>query len=144
MNAQQMWELYCEHTGCTGDCDAWAFGAAPDELAQLVLMGVKTATSSAHPLYSVDGEALPRPGEFSVILDGKGQAVCVIQTRKVTVVPFDRVEEDHAWKEGEGDRSLSYWRSVRMSLFTQWMEDAGLVFTPDMPVVCEEFVRVFP
>ena len=52
---------------------AWGFGDAPDQLADLVLKGIKTATASAHDLYFMEGkeEPLPQPGDYSIILDSK-------------------------------------------------------------------------
>ena len=126
------------------DYEAWAFGGDADELARLVLEGVKTATSSAFPLYALEEEPLPEEGEYSVILDGRGNAVCVIRTEKVAAVPFRDVGAEHARREGEGDLSLAYWRQIHEAFFTQELAQAGLAFTPDMPVVCEEFRRVWP
>ena len=77
------------------------------------------------------------------ILDAKENAICVIQTTKVTVVPFHKVSADHAFKEGEGDKSLQYWKDVHEEVFTKWLAEAGLEFTEEMPVVCEEFKVVF-
>ena len=126
------------------DCEAWAFGDDADNLARLVLEGVKTATSSAFPLYELEGEPLPEAGEYSVILDSREEAVCVIQTERVRVVPFQDVGGDHAYREGEGDRSLAYWRAVHERFFTGELARAGLAFRQDMPVVCEEFRRIWP
>ena len=78
-----------------------------------------------------------------MILDSKGAAVCIVQTAKVSVVPFDAVTAEHAYKEGEGDKSLAFWREVHEKVFTEWMKEAGLQFTNDMKVVCEEFVVVY-
>ena len=52
MNADQMWAQYCEVSGTDPATphDVWKFcdgGLAADELADLVLLGRKTATSSA-------------------------------------------------------------------------------------------------
>ena len=144
MTAEELWKAYITENNLA-DCeyDAWAFGVDADLLAQLVAAGEKTATASAYPLYEVDGEDLPAVGEYSVILDSKENAVCVIRTQKVTVVPFAEVTQEHAFKEGEGDKSLSYWRQVHEEVFTQWMEEAGLEFKTDMMVVCEEFSVVY-
>ena len=144
MNAQQMWELFSAGENRDTSYEAWAFGGAPDQLARLTLEGIKTATASAFPLYELEGEELPKAGEYSVILDSREEAVCIIQTTKVYVVPFAEVSEAHAYKEGEGDRSLAYWRRVHEEFFADCMQEAGLSFTPDMKVVCEEFLRVFP
>ena len=34
-------------------------------------------------------------------------------------VPFDEVSKEHAYKEGEGDRSLAYWRDVHEDFFAE-------------------------
>ena len=124
--------------------EAWAFGDAADELAVLVLNGIKTATASAYPLYALEGEDIPKAGQYSVILNSREEAVCIIRTEKVYVVPFHQVDERQAYLEGEGDRSLFYWREVHERFFRSCMAEAGLPFDENMEVVCEEFVRVFP
>ncbi|MGT2924703.1 ASCH domain-containing protein [Streptococcus caviae] len=140
MNAQELWNEYKQINPAIGDeMDAWAFGAEPDLLAQLVLGGVKTATASAYDLYEADNEPLPQAGSYDVILDSHDEAVCIIEITKVTIVPFREVSADHAFKEGEGDRTLTWWRSVHQQLFRQWFADCGLVFTEDSPIVLEEF-----
>lgn len=144
MNAVEMWERFCEKSGIKADYDDWAFGGAPDALAELVLNGIKTATASAYPLYEQEQEPLPKAGDYSVILNTKGEAVCIIRTTKVYVVPFREVSADHAFREGEDDRSLESWREVHRDFFTREMNDEGLSFDEDMPVVCEEFMRVYP
>ena len=113
MKSDQMWQAYKILNQSIGDkIDAWAFGVEADYLAELVLMGQKTATSSAFDLYAVGNEPLPKENELSVILDSKENAICIIETTKVEVIPFKEVSEDHAYKEGEGDRRLTYWREL--------------------------------
>jgi uncharacterized protein YhfF len=123
--------------------EAWAFcggeSEVADRLAGLTLAGTKTATASAVQDYE-DDEPLPRAGDLSVILGCDGEAVCVIQDTRVIVAPFMLVSAYHAWREGEGDRSLAYWRRVHQEAFAS----DGVAFSPDMSVVCEEFVRVWP
>lgn len=141
----QLWQEYLTVNPQAGpEPEAWAFGAVPDELADLVARGIKTATSSAYPLYELEGEEIPQTGGYDIILDSQGNAVCIIKTTKVYVTPFSQVSEEHAWREGEGDRSLSYWRQVHEELFTIWLEEVGLTFSEDMLVVCEEFELVYP
>jgi uncharacterized protein YhfF len=47
---------------------------------------------------------------------------------------FDDVDEQFAYDEGEGDRSLAYWREAHKCYFTR----LGL-FQPDMMLWCERF-----
>lgn len=146
MTGAQMWAAYTAgHPEAAGaDYDAWAFGDDPDGLAALVLAGVKTATASAYPVYEREDEPLPEAGEYSVILNSREEAVCVIRTDRVFTVPFREVDGEQARREGEGDRSLAYWRAVHERFFREEMAASGLVFTEDMPVVCEQFHMVWP
>jgi len=145
MTPKAMWQAYKKINPEIGDViDAWSFGAMADELADLVLCGEKTATSSAYELYKLENEPLPQAGSFDVILDSQDQAVCIVEITKVSVQPFHQVSADHAYKEGEGDKSLAYWRQVHEDFFTEWMREAGLTFTPDSKVVLEEFRKVYP
>ncbi|MGI6263975.1 MAG: ASCH domain-containing protein [Acutalibacteraceae bacterium] len=140
MDAKQMWADF----GGRGEPDAWAFGEDPDLLASLTREEIKTATSSAFAVYEAENEPLPKEGDYSVVLGGKGEAVCVIRTTAVRVVPFDKVSAEHARKEGEGDLSLAYWRKVHEAFFRKELASIGQTFSPDMPVVCEEFEKVWP
>ena len=144
MTVQELWDIYSQKENIAAEYDAWAFGDDADRLARLVLDGIKTGTASAYPLYELEGEPLPEAGEYSVILDSKENAVCIIRTTKVYVVPFREVTAEHAFREGEGNRSLAYWRKVHEAFFTGELAEAGLSFDWDMPVVCEEFEKVFP
>ena len=81
----------------------------------------------------------PKEGEYSVILNSREEAVCIIRTTKVYVTPFFEITESHAFKEGEGDKSLSYWRKVHEEFFKNALERKGLSFDEQMKVVCEEF-----
>lgn len=145
MTHQELWAAYrAVDPGAGEDYEAWAFGGDPDTLAELTRTGVKTATASAGPLYELENEPLPQAGEYSVILDSREEAVCIIRTTRVYTVPFDQVSEEQAYREGEGDRSLEYWRRVHEDFFRAELAEAGLEFSPTMPVVCEEFEVVWP
>ena len=94
--------------------DAWAFGNTPqmaDELLELVLEGKKSYSKRIVPVWT--RRFLPAvDGRYEILLDGKGNPRAAIQTSKVYITKFNKVTEDHAFNEGEGDRSLAYWRQV--------------------------------
>lgn len=140
MDAERMWEGF----GVEGEYETWCFGADADRLAELVLAGKKTATSSAYPIYVVENAPLPEVGEYSIILDSHENAVCIVRITKVYVVPFDEVSPYHAYREGEGDLSLEYWREVHRAFFLTEMNAIDKNFDEKMKVVCEEFEKVFP
>ncbi|MFS9341313.1 ASCH domain-containing protein [Streptococcus australis] len=147
MTPQEMWNAYKQINPTIGDeVDAWAFGVDSDLLAELVFKGEKTATASAsaYDPYEVEDEPFPQEGTFDVILDSQDQAVCIVEVTKVSVQPFHQVSADHAFKEGEGDKSLPYWRQVHEDFFKACLGEAGLTFTPESKVVLEEFRKVYP
>ena len=59
------------------------------------------------------------------------------------MIPFDEVSEEHAYKEGEGDRSLAYWRAVHEEFFTEVFEEANIEFNGQTRILCEEFQVVY-
>ncbi|RAF04948.1 hypothetical protein DN545_35850, partial [Burkholderia multivorans] len=102
--------------------------------------GVKTATASALDDYDVDGEPVPRAGDASIVLDGWDRPRAVIVTSAVEILPFAEVTAEHAWAEGEGDRSLAHCRAVHEEF---WRAVRPTGFRPDMLVVCERFRLVY-
>ena len=144
MTHQDLWAAYKAVSPEVGDdYESWAYGDQPDILAELTRAGLKTATASAGVWYESGEEPLPQPEEYSVILNSQDEAVCIIRTTNVYTVPFNQVPEEQAYREGEGDRSLAYWRRVHEDFFRKELAEAGLTFSPNMPVVCEEFEVVF-
>jgi len=126
---------------------AWAFGdsvAAADELVDLVLAGVKTATVSPVWEYEASGAALPLVGDLSIVLDGRAHPRALICTTQVRVARFEEVDAAHAWVEGEGDRSLESWRAAHEAYYRRSMASGAVEFRPDMKLVLERFEVRFP
>ena len=126
--------------------EAWAFGNTPemaDDLGDLVKRGVKIATASLAWVYQAEGEPHPEVGDISIILDGRSDPICIIETTDVEVMAFNAVGEKHAYEEGEGDRSLDYWREVHWAFFAEECKSIGREPTEDMPVVCERFRLIY-
>jgi uncharacterized protein YhfF len=137
----------CEpNQGPQAPADVFAFGDSKelaDELAALVPAGIKTATCSALWSYEEAQKPIPRTGELSIVIDGNGAPVAVIETVKIFLVPFNEVTERFAWEEGEGDRSLAHWRQAHRNFFgRQRFKHRG--FDERMPLVCERFRVVHP
>jgi uncharacterized protein YhfF len=108
---------------------------AADELAELVVSGIKTATAGDYASYAINNVPLPTVDDkFDIVLNSSGESICAIQTVKVYVTTFDKVTAEHAYKEGEGDRTLAYWRKVHEKFFKTFGE-----FSPNMEILCEEF-----
>jgi len=117
---------------------SFAFGDGPalaDELLDLVIKGLKTATCSTE-----DEPNTSSPGEKWIVLDGRGEPRCVIETTEVSYRRYPDVDAQFAFEEGEGDRSLAYWRDAHRNYFGRQGK-----FRDDMMLMCERFrlVEVF-
>lgn len=148
MTAEELWNKYI--TKNKEDANqtylAWSFGNSEEmanSLAQLVVSEEKTATASLFYLYEVENEELPKVGGYNIILDGSENAKCIIKTSKVYVTPFNEVTKEHAFKEGEGDKSLDYWRNGHKKFFKLDLEGLDKNFDENIMVVCEEFNVVY-
>lgn len=127
--------------------DAFGFGGEgklADELAALVLAGRKRATASLPIEYTSLNEPLPKAGDLSIILDGSGNPVAIVERTSVETIPFRGVGEDFAACEGEGDGSLAYWREAHSWYFTTVCARLGGTFDETTPVLCQRFRLVWP
>jgi uncharacterized protein YhfF len=148
----QLWQSYVAAVGGNAPAEptsVWHFcdnEREADELAELVVRGVKRATSPSLWYFESRGDPLPRPGDIHVVTNWVGEARCIIRTTGVRVVPFDEVSAEHAAAEGEGDGSLEHWRQVHWRYYHRELAGTEYVPSEDMPVVCERFevVCLFP
>jgi uncharacterized protein YhfF len=70
--------------------------------------------------------------------------VCVIESTHIEIVPFDSVSDSFAAIEGEGDKTLRYWREAHWRFFSRECQRIGREPDLQMPVVCERFKVVYP
>ena len=146
MTEKELWKEFCEkkNVDINTPYEAWGFGddeETADELAELVLKGRKFGTASSYDEYVMEDalHELPKAGDYSIILNSKGEAVCVIRDYDVYVRAFGAVAPFHAYAEGEGDRSLDYWRNVHTEFFKECLDDTDMPFNQESKVVCEKF-----
>jgi uncharacterized protein YhfF len=145
-----MWAAYA--ASCSADptprfLEAFHFddnAPSADELAALVLAGTKRATAALLWAHEAEQSSPPQPGQLSIVTTFAGAPVCVIETQRVDIVPFDAVDAEFAAVEGEGDGSLAYWRRVHEAFFGRECARLGRQSEPQMPVVCERFTVVWP
>jgi len=126
------------------DTEGW--GDSPemaDELGALIAAGTKTATCSAVWEWQTEGESWPEIGHITIVLDGRDQPLCIIETLEVTIKPYNEVDAAFAFDEGEGDRSLAYWREVHHRFFSRSLAKIGKQFVEEMLLVCERFRVIF-
>ncbi|HLM00569.1 MAG TPA: ASCH domain-containing protein [Pyrinomonadaceae bacterium] len=124
----------------------WYFGNSSEmatELCNLVLEGKKTATASLPWEYEEKPEDAPVLGGYSVVTDFAGNPKCVVRTTEIRVLPFNEVDAEFAFDEGEGDQSLDYWREVHWDYFSRSCADSGKEPDTEMPVNCERFELLY-
>lgn len=142
------WKEFCNKMkiSVTTSYQHWYFGNSEKmskQLCELVLTGKKTATASLQWVYENKPEDLPIQNGYSIITDFQGKPKCIIQTINIDIVAFNKVSEEFASKEGEGDLSLKYWRDVHWAYFSKECQEIGRQPRQDMPIICEEFKLVY-
>jgi uncharacterized protein YhfF len=114
-----------------------------DKLAELVVRGVKTATSGFLRWYEETGRRHVQVGDLSIVTTSTGAPRCVIETTEVRILPFGEVDAAFALDYGEGDRTLPWWREhlgayyARESAARQWE------WSDATALVCHRFRVVF-
>ena len=147
-----MWaDFRAENPDAPPTCQSWHFcenQRDADELATLVLSGVKRATAGSVLEYDLANEPHPQVGDYSVVTNWAGEAQCVIRTTRIDTVAFHAVTAEFAATEGEGPGeqrgSLDYWRRVHWDYYTRVLAPFGAAPSEDMLILCERFDRVWP
>jgi uncharacterized protein YhfF len=145
-----MWSSYLAFIGQRAESTELTFRFWPfcdnerdaDELAKLVAAGIKRA--SAPCLWELEDGRVPVRNDLDIVTYWSGEACCAIRTEDVEIKAFADVSPDFAAREGEGDRSLEYWRRVHWAYYERVLKPLGRAPTGDMPIVCQRFEVVYP
>lgn len=144
MDIETYWKDFLKNNNLNQDLkyfESFSFGindSQAEELLKLVLDGKKKATTSAY----LEEEKYPKINDYSIVLDSKGQASCIIQTKKIRIMTFKEMTFEIAKLEGE-DECLDTWIKNHIALFKEEGEEKGYSFTYDMPIFFEEFELVY-
>ncbi len=140
-----MWQVIAWVSVMSKDYDlktlpSFPFGDGPelaDELLALILTGRKRATCWS----AAEGDKDTEIGGRWVVEDGSGHPRAILETTDLRTERFDRVDEEFAYAEGEGDRTLASWRQAHQTYFTR---NGG--FDPEMLLWCEwfELIEILP
>ena len=114
-----------------------------DECAELVVKGIKQATATSLWWYEKNNETLPKVGDQYVVTNWNGYAKAVIETIKIEQIPYNQMTAEFAEIEGEGDKSLEYWKRVHEAYYKREMEPHGDKFDENMIIVCEYFKTIY-
>ena len=114
------------------------------ELASLVLAGKKIATASLKAVNEVEPEKAPVDGGYSLVTNFEGEPVCVVQTTEVRHIPFDDVDAEFAFDEGEGDQTLENWRKTHWEYSSREALQFRVEFGGSSMICCERFRLLYP
>jgi uncharacterized protein YhfF len=126
---------------------ATAFGhtrAVADELAALIRSGDKRAHATLERDFEAEGDALPRPGEHIVVLDGRGEPRAIVRVRHVERRFFNDIDDEFAFECGEGDRTLAWWLVAYRQEFAERAEAQGFQVGEKAVLILEYFELVWP
>jgi uncharacterized protein YhfF len=107
------------------------------------LAGAKTTTSSLLWEYQKLGKPLPRVGSLSILENGQGEPVCVVETIWLEVVPFEKIDADFAAAYGEWGDTFPAWQRNTWKYYSKQCDLLERVPTLQMPLVCERFNVVY-
>lgn len=142
-NIQRLWESYLSKLPenhihrFLALPKAWSFGNSEEmtnNLGNLVVRGIKSATCSRYL-----GDNILNDEGLSIILNGKQNPLCLIETYEITIRRYCDIDEEWAKFEGEGDLSLDYWRNTHWKFFSQEAEILGYELDETMLLSCERF-----
>ncbi len=149
-SGKEFWRTFCrENPNINPDepYQVWFFGnnrEGANELAELVMSGKKQATASLVYVNDLKPEIAPYDFGYSVVTDFEGKPMCIIQTTEIRQIPFDEVDAQFAFNEGEGDQTLENWRKEHQDYFTKECEEYGIKFDTKILICCERFKLLFP
>ncbi|MFM2577492.1 ASCH domain-containing protein [Vibrio fortis] len=112
--------------------------------ADLILKGEKTATCSLDIWYSEQGETMPEVGHLMVVTKWDGEPVCIVETTSVSKCKYNEVTAEFAASEGEGDKTLNWWKKAHWNFFSKECEELNISPSEDMLLVLERFTLVCP
>ena len=115
-----------------------------DELAGLVLAGVKRAHATLLRDFQKDLEPPPQIGDHLVVLDGSGQPRAIVRCTHVELRHFNEVDDAFAFDAGEGDLTLRWWLTAHRQDFAERAEREGFEVDERVELVLEWFEGVWP
>ena len=144
MKIEKYWEEFKRKEGLPEEkdyCEAFAFGYSKeeaDELLKLVLEGKKTAIANCLSTYKLSGKEIPGKGDYSIIMDSKGEPRCIIHTIRTLIIPFINMTYENVKLEGV-DKDIESWKERHLRRFTEEGNKYGFDVYDSMEIIFEVF-----
>lgn len=116
------------------------FGGTPQEqkyLSNLVLTGMKTATSSLVELQELGKISPTNIGDMWSILDDKDSPVCKVKVIDVQLIPFGEIDTDFAILEG--DETYENWHEIHFTYYSSLLSQFNRKLTNNTLLECVYF-----
>lgn len=113
-----------------------------DECAWLVENKIKRATSPSLWWFKKNRVELPQIDNLGIVTNWAGEPKAIIKTTRIEITKFKDISPAYAEVEGEGDKSLRYWREEHWKYYQNEMEPYGESPNEDLEIVCEYFETI--
>ncbi len=111
--------------------------------AELIRIGQKTATCSLNHWSESGEEPMPTIGHLMIVTNWDGTPICIVEINSVEKCKYSDVSTEFAFLEGEGDRSLEWWRKAHWYFFAKECEELNIEPCEEMMLVLETFRVVY-
>ena len=122
--------------------ETWPVQKKNEEMIRKILQKEKTVHTSVALLYQFYRQKLPEEGTVTVVVDSDRNAVCLLLTTEVKVLPFREITEEIAFAECEGDRTLLSWKKYHKSQLRRSLKSGFVI--EDLKIVVERFKVIYP
>lgn len=114
-----------------------------NQCTDLVVNKIKRATATSLWWFEKNNKPLPKIGDQAIITDWDGTPKAIIETIKIAPTPYNEITSEFAETEGEGDKSLEYWKKVHKAYYQREMDPYGEDFNENMIIICEYFETIY-
>lgn len=115
---------------------AFGIGSGSDEGADLVISGVKTATSSKPQDFG--DQPPPKPGDLSILLGAGGRPRAVVETLSMEPLSLNQMPPDFITAYAEWPDAAAFRAGM-----LEWYQEVDATFTADTPLLCERFRVIY-
>ncbi|MGM9971618.1 MAG: ASCH domain-containing protein [Anaeroplasmataceae bacterium] len=139
MTYLDMWSQFLTNNQIE-DVDYGVFQYDKEDLEKLMSGKIK-AEISPYEVIRVNDYAIPFVGDYNIVIDDSDNAICVIKTTKVSIVPFNDIKEVDAIKLGFD--GLKEFRNIYKDILTSELKEININYQDEALCVIEEFEIIY-
>lgn len=140
MKYNEMWNEFICKNDIGDDVDYGVFEYEKEDIDN-VLNGSLCAEISPYDVIRYNDYAIPFVGDYNIIIDDKENAICVIKTNRVDMIPFIDIKEQMAKKLGFD--SIENFRERYKKILASELKEIKENYKDEAVCVIEEFEVVY-